>query len=426
MLPALVVLAAFGLAAFTYLGVERLGRRAWIPLVCRGVAWSALGLLLVNVSCPIAGAPLRPLVLLDASLSMGAPGGTWNEARDSAARWGEVRQFGDEQSGADSAATRGRSLLAPALLAASASDRPVIVVTDGEVEDQREIPVDLLARSTIRVLPRRVQPDVAITRVSGPARVSAGDSIPLEIEVQRVGASTTDSVPVAVLSGSQRLALRTVRLEGADGGQTRIVIPSSTLAAGDQLLRITLSGVRDSEPRTDTRFHLVKVAATPGVVFLASPADWDSRFLYRTLREVAQLPVRGYVRFDGNRWRTMSELRPVSSAVVRRAAQRADLVILKGGVGAFAEGTTARGILRWPSGESGETQLAGDCISLRRMPRRLPERSWGSRSTLFPRLHCSLRCSLSRVNGWRSTHNSAGGVPSVLLFLGARMVEYDG
>ena len=36
MLLVLVVLAAFGLAAFTYLGVERLGRRAWIPLVCRG------------------------------------------------------------------------------------------------------------------------------------------------------------------------------------------------------------------------------------------------------------------------------------------------------------------------------------------------------------------------------------------------------
>ena len=95
MLIIFVVLAAFGLAAFTYLGLERLGRRAWIPLGCRAIAWSALGLLLVNVSCPVSGAPLRPLVLLDASLSMGAAGGRWAEAEDSAARWGEVRHFGD-------------------------------------------------------------------------------------------------------------------------------------------------------------------------------------------------------------------------------------------------------------------------------------------------------------------------------------------
>ena len=53
------------------------------------------------------------------------------------------------------------------------------------------------------------------------------------------------------------------------------------------------------------RLHIVTVAPTPGVVLLAGPADWDSRFLYRTLREVAQLPVRGFVRIEptaGGRW----------------------------------------------------------------------------------------------------------------------------
>jgi hypothetical protein len=125
-------------------------------------------------------------------------------------------------------------------------------------------------------------------------------------------------------------------------------------------LRVSLVAAADSEPRTDTRLHFVRVAASPGVVFLASPADWDSRFLYRTLREVAQLPVRGYVRLDGNRWRTMTELRPVSSETVRRAVQRADLLILKGGVGAYADRANARGVLRWPSGEGGETQIPGD------------------------------------------------------------------
>ena len=149
---------------------------------------------------------------------MGAAGGRWAEARDSAARWGEVRHFGDARSSPDSTPTRGRSLLAPALLAASASDRPLIVVTDGEIEDVREVPPDLLARSGIRLFPRAARPDLAITRVTGPSRVSEGDSVPLEVEVQPTGGNAADSVRVEVLSGTRRLAFRTVRLRGEVGG----------------------------------------------------------------------------------------------------------------------------------------------------------------------------------------------------------------
>jgi hypothetical protein len=95
-------------------------------------------------------------------------------------------------------------------------------------------------------------------------------------------------------------------------------------------------------------------------VFLAGPADWDSRFLHQTLRDVSQLPVRGYVRMEANRWRSMADLRPVPLEQVRRAARRADLLILKGGVADFANGSLARGIWSWPSGEGGETQVPGD------------------------------------------------------------------
>jgi hypothetical protein len=360
MLTVLVVVAAFGLAAFTYLGLERMGHRAWVPLGCRAIAWSALGLLLVNLSCPVSGAPLRPLVLLDASLSMDAAGGRWSEAKDSAARWGEVRQFGDTRSGADSTPIRGRSLLAPALLAASASERPLIVVTDGEIEDAREVPPDLLTRSGIRLFQRASQPDLAVTRVTGPSRVSEGDSIPLEVDVQPMGGKSGDSVGVEVVSGTNRLAFRTLRLRGEAGGRGRIVVPSGSLSSGDHLLRVALPRAGDAEPRTDARVHLVTVAPTPAVVFLAAPGDWDSRFLYRTLREVGQLPVRGYVRLDRDRWRSMTDLRPVPNDVVRRAARQADLLILKGGVTDLAEGTTARGVWSWPSGERGDTQVAGD------------------------------------------------------------------
>jgi hypothetical protein len=356
----LVVLLAVGLAGFTYLGLERLGRRGWVPLAFRAVAWTALGLLLINLSCPVRGAALRPLVLLDASLSLGAAGGRWREARDSAVSWGEVRDFGDERLNSDTVPSRGRSLLAPALLAASGTDRAIIVVSDGEIEDLRDIPPDILARSEVRLFPRQQRPDLAITQVSGPTRVSAGDSIPLDITIQAIGASARDTVRVEVRAGSTRVGARTVRLSGQAGGRTRVVVPPSAVSPGDHLLRVALAGNQDAEPRTDTRLHLVTVARTPGVVFLAGPADWDSRFLHQTLRDVSQLPVRGYVRIEGNRWRSMRDLRPVPIEQVRRAARGADLLILKGRVADFARGSLARGIWSWPSGEGGEPQAPGD------------------------------------------------------------------
>jgi len=354
----LVLLAAAGLAAFTYLVLERTGRRGWVPIVCRAVAWAALGLLLLNLSCPVAGVTRRPLVLLDASLSLSAAGGRWIEARDSAARWGDVRRFGDERGSDDTLPDRGRSLLGPALIAASVSDRPVIVVTDGEIEDAADIPPDLLPRVAVRLFPRAARPDLALTRVTGPARVTAGDSIPLELEVEAVGGAKGDSVMVEATLGAKRLAARTLRLRNGSA-RGRLAFASSAVGPGEHVLRVSLVRTGDAEPRTDTRLHVISVAPTPGVVLLAAPADWDSRFLYRTLREVAQLPVRGFARVDPEHWRSMTDLSIVPAQTVRQAARRADLLIEMGPARSLAEGTTARGVWTWPAG-SDSTALPGD------------------------------------------------------------------
>jgi hypothetical protein len=350
----LVAALALGLSGFTYLRLERLGRRSWIPLLLRAIGYTTLGLLVVNLTCAVRSPARLPLVLLDASLSLSAQGGRWGEARDSAARWGEIRDFGDERAGSDSLPIRGRSLLAPSLLAASASDRPIIVVSDGEIEDVPEIPPDILARSGVRLFTRDRQPDWAITRVTGARRVTAGDSIRLEAVIQPPPGQKRDTATIQVSTEGSGIARRSVRLRGGD--RARIVIPSTRLRPGDHVLQVTLSGNRDPEPRTDTRLHMVTVAATPGVVLLAGAADWDSRFLYLTVREVSQLPVRGFVRLEGNRWRSMSDLRSVSLDQVRRSARGADLLILKGPVGDAANGSRARGVWTWISGESGPAQ----------------------------------------------------------------------
>lgn len=360
LLAVLVVLLAVTLAAFTYLRLERSGPLGYIPLALRAVAWAALGLLLLNLSCPAPSVPKRPLVLLDASLSLGAAGGRWQEARESARRWGDVRTFGDERSTGDTLPARGRSLLEPALAAAAAADRPVIVVTDGEIEDARDLPTELLTRTGVRLFPRRATPDLALTSVDGPERVTAGDSVSLDVEVEGLAGATADSVRIEVVSGSTTLATRRVRLRGAASGRTRLTFPSSAVGAGDHLLRVRLAGVSDGEPRTNTRLYLVTIAPTPGVVLVAAPADWDSRFLYRTLKDVARLPVRGYARLDGNRWRSMADLSTVSPEQVRHAARGADLLILKGASAGLGEGSIARGVWRWASGEDGPAPVPGD------------------------------------------------------------------
>ncbi len=356
-----VLLIGSALAAFTYLYLERLGRRGLLPLACRAVAWSALGLLLLNLSCPVASPARRPLVLLDGSLSLTAAGGRWREARDAARRLGDVRVFGDERTARDTAPDRGRSLLAPALRGTSAADRPVIVVSDGEVEDARDVPADLLARTTVRLFPRRLTPDVAITRVTGPGRVASGDSLTVEADVQAIGGQPPESVVVALEDGTHRLARRTVRLGAGQPGRVRLAASSAGLTPGEHVLHVVLVGHRDPEPRTDLRLHLLNVVPTPGIVLLAGPADWDSRFLYRTLKDVAQLPVRGFARLEGERWRSLQDLSVVGSDLVRQAARRADLLVLKGNVGSVSDGGRARGVWRWPSGETGDgAPTAGD------------------------------------------------------------------
>ncbi|MEO8200789.1 MAG: hypothetical protein ABI679_09740 [Gemmatimonadota bacterium] len=366
-MPVLVVILGAVLSGLTYGWLEPARgqrglfalRRAWIPFLARAIAWSALGILLLDVSCAVPGRIARPLVLLDASLSLAADSGRWKEARDSAEQWGDVRTFGDERSLLDSAPQRGRSRLAPALQSAAASDRPIIVVSDGEIEDVNDLPADLVTRAGVRLFPRHPGPDLAITSVEGPARVTAGDSVPLDIVVRTFGTSSLAEAGIQVMAGDRILASRPVQPVSNGESRVRIVLPSSALRPEINLLSIGLTGAHDAESRDDSRLFIVSVTPTPGVVLLANPGDWDSRFLYRALLDVAQLPVRGYVRLESGRWRSYTTLAPVGDDEVRRAAQKADLLILKGDQ-ALARSTGARGLWLWPSGEGGATVLPGD------------------------------------------------------------------
>ncbi|MEP7324721.1 MAG: hypothetical protein ABI836_02130 [Gemmatimonadota bacterium] len=361
----LIICAATALAALTYgwlesspgAGFVATLRRNGVPFVGRAVAWAALGALLADLSCAVRRSPGRPIVLLDASLSLAADSGRWSEARDSAVRWGDVRLFGDERGTADTMPSRGNSRLTPALTAAAASARPVVVVSDGEIDDLSDIPADLLARTSVRLFPRRLGMDLAVTSVAAPARVTSGDSVPLEISIRAYGDSVPGRVQLQVRLGDRVLAEREVVPVPRGEVINRVTLSSAALRPESNLITIALTGLADAESRDNARLVQVTVTPTPGVVLLADPADWDSRFLYRTLLDVAQLPVRGYLLMEPGRWRNYADLSPVSTDQVRRAARGADLLIVKGDQGEGG-GSNARGILHWPSADS--SGLAGD------------------------------------------------------------------
>jgi hypothetical protein len=126
-------------------------------------------------------------------------------------------------------------------------------------------------------------------------------------------------------------------------------LPASRLPAGWSALEVALAGATDAEPRDDARVFLVDVSPEPGAVILAAPPDWESRFLARTLGDVARVPVKVFVQpeRDGG-WRDGASLAPVPTGSVARAVAGARLVALAGEPQRFRALQPAGNVLAWP------------------------------------------------------------------------------
>jgi hypothetical protein len=167
-----------------------------------------------------------------------------------------------------------------------------VVLTDGELDDGRDLPADLEDRASIVLLTRDSIPDYAVTQFQGPARITSGDSLLLEGEVRASRGAPERNLGVTVRSGDRLLGRQTVHLPAGGAARARFSIPTRGLPPGAHVLAMHLES-GDREPRTDTRLLMVTITATPGIVLVATPGDWDSRALYRALVDVAQLPVGG-------------------------------------------------------------------------------------------------------------------------------------
>src|SRR5206468_912105 len=133
----------------------------------------------------------------------------------------------------------------------------------------------------------------------------------------------------------------------------------SSPAGGWQVLEVRLGGVAgDSEPRDDARLFVLEVKPQPSVVLLASPPDWETRFLARTLEDVARVPVRTFIEAEpgGSRWRDAATLESRAQSEVARAVAGAALVIAAGDPATFSRFSPKGAVLLWP----GTRRLDGD------------------------------------------------------------------
>src|SRR5690242_9910372 len=327
-------------------------------LALRATGVAALLLLLWNPGVRAPADAARPLVLLDASLSLAGHGGRWSAALDTAralARGGVIWRFGARVAAFDTAPPAdGASRLAPALAAAAARGGPVVVVTDGELPDVADLPADLSRLPKVVVLPRPVFPDAYIAGVEGTRRVGVKDTIALRVTAGRAGngerGKGNGGARIDVRLGGRVLMARPIALPDSGTVAFDLSLPAARLPSGWSALEVTLAGVSDAEPRDDARVFVVDVSPEPGAVILAAPPDWESRFLARTLGDVARVPVKVFVQPERNGgWRDGGSLAPLAATTVTRAIAGARLVALVGDADRLRAIRPAGNVLTWPA-----------------------------------------------------------------------------
>jgi len=347
-------------------------RRVTLGLAAlRATGLGAVALLVWNPSATRheSGRGTAPLVLLDASLSMAGRGSRWREALDTArkiAGGGTIWRFGDRVTAFDtSPPSDGLSRLAPAIAAAAARGGPIVVVTDGAVSDVADIPPDLRRRARIVVQPRAPFFDAFVSDIEAPRRVGAGagDTVRIKVSYGTAGKQETGGgkreATLAVNLGGRRIASRNVMLPDSGIVSTDVTfLVSRVPIPGWAALEVRLEGVRDEERRDDARRFAIEVSPQPSVVLLASPPDWETRFLARTLTEVARLPVRTFVETErpGKGWRDATTLESRPASDVARAVASAQLVIEAGDAAAFTGFAPKAATLLWPATGAGGRQ----------------------------------------------------------------------
>lgn len=370
MLIWLLALLAGAAAAFWTYGTRLAPALVAVAALLRGIAVAGAVALLLDA--PVgARRPARPLVALDVSASWGRARGA--AAFDSAVARvrregaGDVLFFGDSVRPAVDAPTPTdrASHIRPVVERAAASGRPLIVITDGELDDPAALST-LATGSRVILLGRNDRPDAGISEIRVARAVVSGDTLDAEVGIV-AGASGARQGTLAMEVGERRVANVEVDSLGPYGERlvrARLQLPG---ASGPVVLRAVLASTGDAEPRNDTLATVVEVSPAAAAVIVSTAPDLDVRELAGVLRGTVSLPTRGFYRVTASVWREEATMSPVSEEAVQRAAREAPMLVLHGDTAIFGEPRAlSRGSLLLvapPLSPSGEWYATGAPVS---------------------------------------------------------------
>lgn len=345
----LSLVAGSALAALTY-GVRGLAA-ARVPFALRAVAATAAAAMLLDA--PLGPSrPARPWVGLDVSQS-------WLAGGDSA-RWTAARRAVDSllAAGADSLLLFGDSLRAaaapdrpgdgatrvgPLVEAALAVGRPVVLVTDGLLDDPGR--AARLPRGSAVVIPAAPPAaDAAVAAFDVPRGALGGDTITLRAVVKAGEAGAGARTARVALDGRIVAEIPVGALGGYEERELRVPVPLPAQDATRALTLALLPG--DAVAVNDSARAEVVVSGAAAAVLVSTAPDQDARFALAVLRGTRRGPVQAFWRVAPGQWRTDGSLRPASEAAVRAAIAGAPLVVLHGDTAHFgAPRAVTRGAL---------------------------------------------------------------------------------
>ena len=366
-----LIAAAVGAAGsfVAYAGTRTVKWRAAAAML-RAVSVTLVLALALNAEVGLRRVP-APLVVLDRSASWlrGRDSGAFNtQARAARAEAGDsLYAFGDSLrlAGRGLTSTDRASRVRPAAERAMAAGRPLVVYTDGELDDPEMLRA-LPSGSRIVVAPRNAERDAAVVDVRAPRVAASGDSVEARVTVA-AGGGGSGSGTLRLDFGGRRVASIAFDSLPSFGERTvsvRFVAPPGNMQAE---LRAMVESLGDREAANNASSAVIELSSGAAAVLVSTSPDLDSRELAALLRGTVSLPTRGYFRVAAGQWREDAALTSVSEEVVRRAVREAPVVVLHGDTALFGDPrTVTRGALALiapPSVTQGEWFATGAPLS---------------------------------------------------------------
>ena len=339
MSPWLLALVAGIVVALVQYGWRDLrSRSATIPAALLRVGAVTLVVALL-LDAPAARArPVPTWVALDASMSMARGDSTvWRASRDSARRAGaeSVFVFGDSVRRLDGAGSPRdlASSLRPAVERAIGSGHPLVVITDGELDDPDAVRT-LPAGSRVVLLRHSVQRDLAVASLDAPRAVITGDTIDVRVGLA-AGSGGARGGSLSLLLDGRPIATAPVDSLGPFGERSVAIRARLDGVAGSTLLRAVVASPDDAEHQNDTLTVSVDVSRAASAAFVSTSPDFDARYALAVLRGALGIPTRGFFRVAPGEWRIEGALTPIAEAEVRQAVREAPVAIIHGDTAAF-------------------------------------------------------------------------------------------